>query len=112
MIEILAEMAEMAQTAQTATAPTAMQTYGPIGALLLAMGGWKGIAQAILWFQGRQANGNGSAHKYVPQTECNLRHEMDNQMSAALVKSIDKLEEAVTRLHDRIDTIGGDQRSD
>ncbi|RPJ39226.1 MAG: hypothetical protein EHM35_02855 [Planctomycetaceae bacterium] len=106
MFEILAA----AQTAQT-TVPVSQemtQIYGPAVAILVALGGWKGIAQGILWLQGR--NGNGHSRKYVPQSECNLRHEKDNQMTGTLVKSIDKLEVAVTRLHERIDEIGSDRR--
>jgi hypothetical protein len=39
MIEI---MAEMAQTAAPIAVPTTVQTYGPVAAILIAMGGWKG----------------------------------------------------------------------
>ena len=100
MIEIVA-----AAAAETATqAPSAVQTYGPAAALLIAMGGWKGIAQGILWLQGKSGNEKANG-RYVPQVECTLRHEKDAQMNASLVKSMDKLEQAVTRLHDRIDHV-------
>ena len=96
MLTILAEAA----AAQT---PTAVQTYGPVAALLLALGGWKGIAQGIVWLQGR--NGNGDGHKFVPASECALRHEAAAGATAALAKSVDKLEGSISKLHERIDKL-------
>lgn len=100
MIEILAAAAETA-----VQSPSALQTYGPAGAILIALGGWKGIAQGILWLQNRSSNGNGIAVKYVPQTECDLRHDKNAQQAANLVKSMDRLEQAVTTLSGRIDHV-------
>jgi len=98
MIEILA-----AATETVYQSPTALQTYGPAGALLLALGGWKGIAQGIVWLQGR--NGNGNGHKFVPASECALRHEAAAAATAALAKSVDKLEASISKLHERIDKL-------
>lgn len=47
MIEMLATAADTANQA-----PGAITTYGPWG-ILIAMGGWKGIAKALLWLQGQ-----------------------------------------------------------
>jgi hypothetical protein len=94
MLTILAEAA----AAQT---PTAVQTYGPVAAVLLALGGWKGIAQGIVWLQGR----NGDGHKFVPASECALRHEAAAGATAALAKSVDKLEGSISKLHERIDKL-------
>ena len=96
-----------ATTETVIQAPTALQTYGPAGAIIIAMGGWKGVAQGILWLQGRTGPRSG---KYVPKTECELLCKKNDQMTAILVKSIDKLEVAVTRLHDRIDHHGDEHK--
>ncbi len=97
MIEILAAATETA-----VQGPGAITTYGPWG-ILIALGGWKGIAQGIVWLQGR--NGNGDGHKFVPASECALRHEAAAGATAALAKSVDKLEGSISKLHERIDKL-------
>lgn len=109
MIAIL--LAEAAATVAP-VAPTAMQTYGPAAALVIALGGWKGLAQTILWLQGRGGNGN-SKRRAIDERACDRRHEEEAKLRAAemapLTRSIDKLDGSVTRLHERIDEFLGRQ---
>jgi len=102
MFEILA-----AATETVIQTPTTLQTYGPVGALLLTLGGWKGIAQGILWLQSR--NGNGNPRRMIDERACDHRHEAEERARltemGSLVKSMDKLESAITRLHERFDEI-------
>ena len=108
MIEIL--LAEAVAT----TTPTAMQTYGPAATLLIALGGWKGLAQAVLWLQGRNGNDAGK-RRTIDERACDRRHEEEAKLRAAeiapLTNSINKLDGSVTRLHERIDEFLGQQRN-
>lgn len=104
MVEIL--LAEAAAQ----TAPTALQTYGPAATILIAFGGWKGIAQMIVYLQGRGGNGN-SKRRAIDERACDRRHEEEAKLRAAemapLTHSIEKLDGSVTRLHQRIDELLG-----
>lgn len=98
MIEILAAAAE---------GPTAAQTYAPAAMILVALGGWKGIAQGILWLQGRNGNGNGNGKRTVDEKACDRRHAEEAKYRALetgqLVKSLDTLTLSVNKLNDRFD---------
>jgi hypothetical protein len=99
MIEFL--LAEIAPAVQ----PSTVQTYGPVTTLLLALGGWKGLAWGILWLQGR----NGNTKRLIDERACDRRHASEERVRTkeidTMVKSMDKLEAAVTRLHERFDQI-------
>jgi len=99
MIEMLVAAAETG-----VQVPGPITTYGPWG-ILIALGGWKGIAQGILWLQGRNANGNH--RRMIDEKECDRRHAEEAKYRALemgqLTKSLDALNSNVTRLHERFD---------
>ena len=112
MFELLAALTAegVVETVQVVH-PGALQTYGPIGAVLLAMGGWKGIAQALLYFQGRtgkryRTSENG---KHVSEAMCKLRHaELEKRADErydTLVGGINEVKAGIQLLHERVNEI-------
>ena len=68
MVEILA-----AATETVVQGPSALQTWGPWGAVIIALGGPKGVAKIISLWQGKGANCDRSDR--FDKAACNQRHE-------------------------------------
>lgn len=106
MFDVLAAMSQ-----------TTVQDYGPAAAILIALGGWKGIAQAILWLQGRtgkefRTNEEG---KHVSEEMCKFRHEQfdkrQDERHQTLVAGINEVKESIRSLHGRMNGIGHDHET-
>jgi hypothetical protein len=79
-----------------------------VGGLVLTLLGWVSNSgySIILTKRGSGKNGNGKTNA-IDRDDCDRRHAAEAALrtveNAQLVKSIDKLDASVTRLHTRID---------
>lgn len=79
------------------------QAGGAAVVVIAALGGQRGLEALITaWRAKSRAE---TAPRYVPQSECDLRHARDQAVSENLAESIDRLNASITRLHERIDRL-------
>ena len=85
------------------------QAGGAAVVVIAALGGQRGLEALITAWRGKHRAEpkipDGFSAKFVPQTECDLRHARDQAVSKNLAESIDRLNASITRLHDRIDRL-------
>lgn len=115
VLECIALAVQAGQTAvQTAEAlapvsrAVATPLYETVGAVVLAMGGWKGIAQCIVWIRGSKQSPDDE-RRLVDEKACEKRHAEDERVRTnemgLLTKSIDRIDSSIVRLHERLDEV-------
>lgn len=66
-----------AATSELTNNPGALQTWGPWGAVIIALVGREGVAPLLTKIRGKPSNGNGK--KYVDEGMCLLRHQEEQK---------------------------------
>lgn len=90
-------------------------------AVIMALGGQKGLESLIVAWRGRAGskNGSGAANgngKYVSEQVCMVRHteqeKLQNSRYQAIASALRELRDNVTRIHERIDDLANHRRGE
>lgn len=96
MVEIVAE-------AVATAAPSALQTYGPLGAIIILLGGPKGIAYLLSVWHAKKGGGKGKAPgRGICPLHAEFAAKLDERHTA-VKEGMERIEDALTRLHERLD---------
>jgi hypothetical protein len=95
-------MLELLLAAATeAVAPTPLQLYGPLGAVVVLLGGPKGVAWLLGILQSRKGSGNGG--KTCP-VHAEFAARLDER-HAVITAALERIEAGQVRTHERIDEL-------